>query len=221
MSNGHRLPPSFKVQLPAGGELELQSLEEVELWETSRDKYIADFHLTQQNDLMLVGAILSQQLLAFRAQQRINGMVPELDDQGKPTGKYRRGEVKPGDMSAAQSTLIKAATEIRELEKALGVDKKTRESGGAHTVANYVETLKMATRAYGIHISKRVTEYEKVMMEARWKLRLLRNGDPEDRNYHGLTEQSFIKWLEGELARIEEIDRQFAKEKGKLFVGRV
>jgi hypothetical protein len=216
----HKPPPDFEVDLPAGGRLMLHSLEEVDLWEESAKRYMQDYQLTQQNDLLLLGAVLSQQLAMFRAQQRMNGMAPKLDDKGMPTGQYVRKELKVNDMGAAQSTIIKASTEIRELEKALGIDKKTREAGGAHTVQNYVGTLKAAARQYGIHLSKRMREYERVMMDARWRLRLMRNGDAEDRAYHKLTPQTVCDWLEGELAKLEELDKQYAREKHAVFVGR-
>jgi hypothetical protein len=199
----------------------LHSIDEVDLWEESAQRYVNDYQLTQQNDLLLLGAILSQQLAMFRAQQRMNGMAPELDDRGLPTGQYKRQEVRVSDLSAAQSTITKASVEIRELEKTLGIDKKAREAGGVHTVQNYVGTLKEAARTYGIHLSKRMQEYEKVMMDMRWRLRLLRNGDAEDRNYHRLTPQSILDHLEKELERLEEVDKTYAKEKHKVFLGRI
>jgi hypothetical protein len=217
---GHTPPPDFGVDLPAGGRLTLNSVEEVDLWEESAKRYLQDYQLSQQNDLLLLGAILSQQLAMFRAQQRMNGMKPQLDEKGVPTGQYVRSELKVNEMGAAQTTIIKASTEIRELEKALGIDKKTREQGGAHTVQNYVTTLKKAAREYGIHLNERMKAYEKVSMDARWKLRLLRNGDPEDRAYHKLTPQAFCDWLEGELAKLEEIDKTYARDKHAVFVGR-
>jgi hypothetical protein len=59
-----------------------------------------------------------------------------------------------------------------------------------------------------------------VMMDARWKLRLLRNGDPEDRAYHKLTPQAFCDWLEAELGKLEEIDKKYARDKHAVYVGR-
>lgn len=215
-----KLPETFEVEPPAGGKLHLHSLDEVELWEESAKRYVADYQLVQQNDLLLLGAILSQQLLMYRAQQRMNGMLPELDANGVPTGRFQRRELKVSEMSAAQATIVKASTEIRELEKTLGIDKKNREAGGAHTVQNYVGQLKTAARAYGLHLNRRMQEYEKVMMEARWKIRLLHHGDPEDRAYHALTDKSIVDWLEKELVRMEELDKRYAAEKHKVFVGR-
>lgn len=54
----HVPPSSFEVELPAGGRLHLHSVEEVDLWEESKQRYVEDYQLTQQNDLLLLGAIL-------------------------------------------------------------------------------------------------------------------------------------------------------------------
>jgi hypothetical protein len=183
-------------------------------------RYIDAYNLAEQNDLLTLGAILSQQLVIFRAQQDLNGMEPELDDMDVPTGRYRKAK-KPRDATAAANTITRASAEIRELEKQLGIDKKTREAGGQHTVIDYVKTLKGAAREYGVHLSKRVKEYERVCMEARWRLRLLANGDAEDLGYHDLSPEKFCDWMRGELAVLEDVDKRFAKEKGKLFVGRL
>jgi hypothetical protein len=192
------------VTLPAGGRLTLRDAEEVELWNGTRDRYVRDYALTQQNDLMLVGAILSQQLAMYRAQRRMN-----------------EPDAKISDLSASQTTITKAAEEIRELEKALGVDKKTREAGGQHTVANYITDLKAAAREYGIHLSRRLLAYEKFCMDLRWRLRLLANGDAEDRAYHDLTPEKVLKWAAEELAALEEVDRKYAREKGRIYAGRL
>lgn len=214
-------PTTFEVTLPAGGKLELDGIDEVELWEQSSRRYVRDYQLTQQNDLLLLGAILSQQLLLFRAQKRMNGMEPERDANGRPTGRYTMQEPKAADMAAAQGTIKKAAEEIRALEKALGIDKATREAGGAHTVTQYVTDLKAAAREYGVHLSKRTLAYEEFANGLRWRLRILHNGDAEDRAYHKLTEKSVLSWANFALAELEAIDKAFAREKGRLFVGKV
>lgn len=211
----------LEVELPAGGRLHMQTAEEVELWEISSERFKDDYALEKTNDLVLVGALLSQQVTLYRAQQRLSGMEPEFDASGVATGRYVKSKLKPADEAAAQATITKASAEIRELEKSLGIDKKTREAGGTQSVGNYIQTLKLKAHAMGVHIANRLKEYERVMMEARWKLRLLENGDPEDRAYHNLTEESFLKWLREEIDGLEQTDRQFAHEKGKVFIGKI
>jgi hypothetical protein len=191
---------SFTVDLPSGGQLELLSADEVDVWNHTSERYIQDYGLVKQNDLVLLGAILAQNVAMYRAQR-------DLTD--------------PKKAGAAQGVLIKAATEIRELEKALGIDKKTREAGGQHTVTDYITRLKRAAHAKGVRIAERVKAYEAFMMELRWKLRLLQNGDDEDRKYHNVSEKSICEWAARELEKLEEADKKWAKEKGKVFLGRL
>jgi hypothetical protein len=218
---GHKLAPDFAVSLPGGGTLHLQTSDEVDMWEESAKRYIEDYSMEAQNDLMLLGAILTQQLALYRAQMKMTGTKAEIDDEGQPTGRYVQTESSNAEMNAAQTTVIKAADQIRELEKALNVDRKSREAGGQHTIASYVETLKEAARKYGIHLSKRVQAYEAFTQALQWRLRLLRNGDAEDRAYHDLTPARICDWAEAELKKLEEVDRQYAREVGSLYVGRV
>lgn len=217
-------PPStqnFEVNLPAGGKLVLQTQDEVDMWDESSKKYQSDYRLTKSNDLVLLGAILTQNLALFRAQQRLNGMEPEFDKAGIPTGRYKKSSITAKDTSAAQTSIIKASEEIRNIEKALGIDKKSREAGGAFTVADYIATAKKAAHQFGIHVAKRNKAYEEFVMELRWKVRLLRNGDAEDLQHHNLNPDSILSWAEDEMVKLEAIDKQFAKEKGKVFIGQL
>lgn len=191
---------AFRVDLPAGGSLELATADECAMWNASGKSFVADYGFTKANDLVLLGALLTQGLHMYRAQV-------DMQD--------------PKKASAAQNSIIKAATEIRELEKALGIDKKTREAGGQHTVGDYITNLKLAAHERGVHISKRVLAYEEFAMALRWRVRLLRNGDSEDRQYHGISETSIVNFVETELAKLEQVDKDFAKEKGRVFVGRL
>jgi hypothetical protein len=190
----------FQVDLPAGGQLELAGPDEVQMWTDSARRYIEDYGLVKANDLMLLGAILSQGVAMYRAQRDLND---------------------PKKAASAQKTISTASEQIRELEKALGIDKKSREAGGQHTVGAYVTTLKRAAHEKGVHIAARVKAYEAFAMEMRWKLRLLENGDAEDLQYHGLSETALCEWARQELGRLEEIDVKYAHEKHRVFIGRL
>lgn len=209
----------FKVEKPAGGFLHLQSVDEIELYEKSKDRYLGDYGLSKTNDLVLLGVILMQGVLIHREEQVINRMKPEMEA-GFPTGRYIFDDsIKDADVNRAIERLSAASEQIQKTEKALGIDKKTRESGGQHTTTDYLTNLKRAAREYGVHIAVRVKAYEAVVNDARWRLRLLRNGDDEDRAYHNLTPEKFCDWLDGELRRLEEVDKRFAHEKGRVWVG--
>ncbi len=212
---------AFEVELPAGGIMHMQSPEEVDLWTKSHERYIEDYNLNKTNDLVLLGAILQQQVTLFRAQRRLNGMAPEVDAAGVPTGRYKVTPVESDEVAGLTKILNTATGEIRGIEKALGIDKVTREQGGAVTVSNYLRTLKAAAHDRAIHISKRTLAYEAFANELRTKLRMFHNLDAEDRAYHDLTEQKILAWAQDQLSELEEVDKKFALEKGKLYAGRL
>jgi hypothetical protein len=209
----------YEVERPGGGKLILVTADEVEVWDQLRDKYIRDYQLSKANDLALLGTILSQHLVIFRAEQKLNGMEPELDHGGVPTGRYKHEPPSEKEVAAAHKAINASSKEIRELESSLGVDKKTREAGGQHTVADYVAKAKKAAHQMGVHISKRTLAYEAFCMELKWKVRMLQNADAEDLQYEDLSPEKVLDWAARELAKLEEVDKKFANEKGKVFIG--
>jgi hypothetical protein len=210
----------YTVNLPSGGKLHLQTPDEADLWNKALDKYRDDYHFQKHNDLINLGALLQQQVVLYRCQVAINGMEPELDPAtGVPTGSYRRVDLDGNDLAGYQKTLTASAVELARLEKALGIDKVTRESGGAHTIDSYLKTLKRAAHERGIHITEMVTEYQNVFKELSWRLRLLYRGDPQDRAYHDITPKTTLDWLWDEIHRLEAKDKEWARTVGKLYTG--
>lgn len=215
------VPDTFEVEAPAGGKLILRSQEEVDLYEEMAKAYKRDYRLTRQSELVLLGSILSQALALHRAQQDMSGMIPLRDAGGVPTGEYERKELKPTDRAAITKVISEATKDIRDTEKALGIDKKSRDAGNQESVSAYISNLKRAAHRMGVHIHKRVFKYESFSNELRWRLRLLKNGDDEDKKYHDISPEKICAWAEGELKEIEEFDKQFAKSQSKLFGGKL
>lgn len=215
------LPHNYEVDLPGGGKLYLQSPNEVDLWNKAKERYVEDYHLTNTNDLLLLGAILQQQVILFRALNIVNGMTPVLDANGVPTGAYQQSRVAADEMAAAQTMMKTATSQITSMEGTLGIDKKTREAGGQVSVASYLRTLKRAAHDRGIHIVERVKKYELFVQELSWRLRVLENADAEDRAYHDLTPEKVNEWARNQILELEEYDKQFAKERGVLYLGKL
>lgn len=211
----------FEVEAPGGGSLILRSQEEVDLYEEMSAAYQRDYRLVRQSEKILLGSILGQALILFRAQQQMAGMVEKTDASGVGTGEYENKPLKATEHAAIQKTITEATKEIREIEKALGIDKKSRDAGGQENIAEYISTLKKAANRMGIHIFRRVHLYEEIVMQASWRLRLLRNGDDEDKQYHDISPEKICEWLEGQIALVEEFDKKFAKDQSRLFGGKL
>lgn len=212
---------NFDVEMPAGGRMYLQSAEEVDLWVKTMARYMDDYHLTNINDLHMLGAILQQQVLLFRSQRMLNGMEAELDNSGVPTGRYVQKKLDAEATASAQKIMNTATGQITSLEKVLGITKEQRESGGQVSVEQYLRTLKRAAHERGIHIVKRVTAYEQFVQDLSWRLRVLKNADAEDRAYHDITPEKVCDWAREQIEELAEVDRKFAKERGALYVGKL
>lgn len=197
------------------------SADEVDLWNKSQERYVEDYHLVNTNDLHVLGAILQQQILAYRAQFLVNGMEPEIDAAGIPTGQYKQTKQSVDNMKTAQKMLADATDQISKLEKVLGIDKASREAGGQVSVQTYVRTLKRAAHERGIHLSKRLMAYEQFVQDMSWRLRVLNNADPEDRAYHDITPEKICEWAKREIDSLAEVDRKFAVERGAIYVGKL
>src|SRR5436190_18250080 len=207
---------ALQVELPVGGKLQLQSPEEVALWNKAKDRYINDYHLQNVNDLNLLGAILQQLITQFRSTMSLNGMVPELDNSNVPTGKYKSLTL-DADETAKHNKILNTATgEIRTLEKALGIDKVSREAGGQVSVANFLRTLKAAAHERGIHITQRTLWVEGFINELSTMLRMYNNLDAEDRAYHDLTPDRLLDWCKEKVDEFHALDQQWHRDTGKL-----
>jgi hypothetical protein len=213
-------PETLEVDLPAGGKMHLLD-EEVDLWTNLSQRYQSDYRLRKVNDLVALGSILMHQLTLFRAQRALSGLVPKYDDDELFTGQFERIKVTQSASQAATQDIARASKEIRELEKSLGIDKKGRDAAGDQDIPTYLRRLKAFGREMGIHISKRVHAYEEFVNELRWRVRLEQNGDPEDKAYHDCTPEGILKWADAQLEHLTEVDKEFAREKGKLVVGKL
>ena len=213
-------PAGFPVQLPSGGTLYLQSPDEVEMWTASSRRYQEEYIIQKGNDLVTLGTLLQQQIVIYRCQVAINGMEPEFKD-GQPTGHYRRVQIDGAQLGAYQKALTAASSEMRSLEKQLGIDKSSREAGGTHTIDSYLTILKRKAHSMGVHITKRTLRYEKFVNELRWRMRMLKNADAEDKAYHNISAKTVLQYVWEELAELEEVDKQFAHEQGRLYAGKL
>lgn len=211
----------LEVELPVGGKLQLQSPEEVALWNKAKDRYVTDYHLQNVNDLNLLGAILQQLLTQFRATMALNGMEPELDNSGVPTGQYKAIKLDADEAGKWTKILNTATGEIRALEKALGIDKVSREAGGQVSIANYLRTLKAAAHERGIHITMRTLWVEGFINELSTMLRMYKNLDAEDRAYHDLTPDRILDWCQEQVDSFHAQDQKWHRDKGKIYAGKL
>lgn len=213
---------TFLVELPGGGaHIPLQTAEEVDRWQTLEAAYRDQYDLRKINDLTNLGTLLVQQVNLYRAQMGLSGRVPVTDDFGLPTGEYEQRMLKQSEIRSYQDQIQGASKEIREIERTMGIDKKSRDQAGDESLKSWLVQMKARAHRYGLHVSRRVAKYEEFCMELRWRLRLNEIGDAEDKHYEECSEEGIIRWAREQLAELERVDQEFAQEEGALVLGRM
>lgn len=210
----------FIAELPAGGTIHLQSEDELNHWNELKTGFQRDYRLIKVNDLTNLGTLLIHHMTLFRAQRRLAGMEPQIDDEGLPTGRFTKVEVKDADRTRAIKEITEASKEIRNTEAAMGIDKKSREASGPQTMVSYIETMKRLAHDYGVHINQRVQALEEFRGELSWRVRLEQQGDVEDKAYMEATPEQILAWIRAELAKLEESDKEFAEHQALVMGGR-
>jgi len=211
----------YHEKLPHGGTITLQNPEEVSYFRELRKTYEEEYAtlLLKPNDKNRLSQLIGFELMAHRLTQRMMGAVNTYDDDGNITGIER---IDPVEMANISAMLPKVQDEIRKLESALKIDKRTREGSGEGDIRNYMETLKKAAIQYKVHLSKRYTANDEFVNELRWRMRVFTTADQEDRAYHGIdTVEKLHEWVGQSLLELEEIDKDFAVNKQSLWIGKV
>jgi hypothetical protein len=209
----------FEVKMPAGGTVQLHGDAEVDLWTTLESRYKSDYRINKINDLVQLGMLLMQNIALFRAQRSLAGISEKLGDDGLPTGEIEHVQLKDADVSRFNGEIRNAAKEIRDIERAMGIDKRSREAGGDESVRDYLTRLKRLAHDYGLHVNGRVKALEEFAMELKWRLRVAENGDAEDRTYMDCTPDAIMRWARDQLDVLEENEKVFARHQNALIVG--
>jgi hypothetical protein len=214
------MPADYRVDLPGGGGgITLQSAEEVDRWQVLEAAYREQYDLRKINDLTNLGTLLVQHVNLYRSQQALSGRVPEIDSNDLPTGRYVAKVLKPAEIKSWQEQITTVSKEIREIEKTMGIDKKSRDAAGDESLKSWLIAMKGRAHRYGLHVSGRVKAYEEFTMELRWRLRLNEVGDAEDKHYEDVDDAGVVKWAREQLAVLEEADKKFATDEGALVLG--
>lgn len=208
----------YPVTLPGGGTIILGTPAEEDYLKEQISRLQAEYGFTKPNDLSRLSQLAVSELEAWRLMQRMSGRIPRYDGNGRLCG-YT--EIEFSERSEIPDMLTKLQKEIRYLETALKIDRKTREGDGDGDIREYMGGLKAAAIHYGVHLSERYKAYDNFVNEMRWRLRVLENPDKDDRKYHQLEKPGdLVKWAKDELDKLHEVDKEFAANKQSLWMAR-
>lgn len=196
-------PPShrrLKVRLPSGAMFDVLTPQEAEYleervgWYQDQNKFD---HISDQQD---VDRLLWMELFCFRWALWIN------------TGEdYDNEDINP---TALRKSLSEYSSEIRQVKKALGIDKVGRDKAkGEDSVPEFIMKLLQRAKDFGYHRDSQSAKAIELIQEAialyTWHI----NCDEDERREAHITQADLIQWIGSVLKpEFEQLDIDFRKQ---------
>jgi len=189
----------YAVDSPSGSELNLQTQEEADWYESRRDRYLADNKFTQVSDLQDLDRLLMLEVMLYRwglwMGQGFDYLFSRVDE------------------NQLQKNLKDYSTEVRLIKASLGIDKITRDKDKGESLSDYVENLLERAKIFGYH---RNAQYEMAVTkfyQLRSMVMTYDRCDDEERELLDLSLESIVGWIkEDVIAPFDQLQADFRKE---------
>jgi hypothetical protein len=125
---------------------------------------------------------------------------------------------KPANPKGVGDDSKTASTELRQLRKALGIDRVTREAGQGETIAEYIHNLGIRAKRFGVmrnkQAEKAITLWRALMAETGCHLR----SDEEERVEFKRHAEDVVQWIVDHMDEFNEIDEAFRRDDQCMWV---
>jgi hypothetical protein len=193
------------VMLPSGGLFYVHD-REVAYFNDRCSKYQTDNHFTNISDLQDLDRLLVAELLI----QRWGTWVSQKRDYWND----------PVDENATQKMIREHSGEVRQLKKALGLDKETRDKvRGEDSVDAYVKALRRRAKEFGYMRNAQAAKAIELWQELSSIILLYDNCDEQERIQQHCTPDEIMHWITtvGRPA-FDVIDAEFRKTSQRMWI---
>lgn len=171
----------FTVTTPSGSDLNLQTQEEADWYESRRDRYSQDNHFPNVSDLQDLDRLLMLEVLSYRwglwMAQGFDYLYSRVDE----------GQLK--------SNIKEYSVEIRLLKQSLGIDKSTRDKEKGESLADYVGNLLERAKVFGYHRNEQYELAVTKFYQLRSMIMTYDRCDEEERAQLDLSLESIFEWV--------------------------
>lgn len=190
---------------PSGAKFQVLTEQEKDWFEDVATRYLKDNKFTNVTDLQDLDRILTMELLCYRWNQ---WLTLEVD--------YFGGSVNAQDL---QKSIKDYSTEIRQLKKALGIDKGSRDKDKGESVAAYLEDLRVRAAEFGVMRNEQAVKAITLAQEMIALLTWHDNCTEEERRENDIEAHDLIEWIRTIfMPEFQEIDAKFRETSQRYWV---
>lgn len=190
---------------PAGGSFVVMTDNEERLFKDLSARYTSDNIFQNVSDLQDLERIIHMEVLHLRYS---TWMSTETDYYGDAI-----------NAKLLASMIKDFSVELRQLKKAVGIDKPSRQKDSGETLSDYIEQLKKRAGAYGVRRQNQLTAALTLFNELSAKITLHDNCTEEERRDLSVRPEDILSWIrDTAVPEYEEIDAWFIEHQQKNWI---
>lgn len=194
------------VGLPSGATFYVLTQDEVDYIRDRVTRYLADNHFVNVSDLQDVDRMVTMECLAYRWSLWLSRDRDYFGDQI--------------DSKALRGSVNDYSTEVRQLKKALGIDKVARDKQkGDDSVTEYLAQLRVRAKEFGVMREGQLNKGIELFQQLKMLLTLHDNSDDIERREMRCTMDDIAEWLRTvAFPEFDIIDEHFRLNKQKFWI---
>lgn len=193
-----------QVKLASGVDYEVMHESEVTMVENLVKRYTTEYLFNSISDLQDVDRIIVMELMAHRYSVWQNSGAD-----------YFGGEV---DQSDLDDRILNASKEVRQIKKALGIDRLTRDKDKGDSVPEYLENLRVRAKEFGVMREQQLDVALALFQKISSLTTLYWNCTEEERKEERAGAEDVLKWLRDEaVPKFEAIDKHFRENEQRYW----
>ncbi len=195
----------YTVVAPSGAKFSVMTPEEVAYFEERSSRYMTDNHFVNISDLQDVDRMLIMETMCWRCGLWLS---QERD--------YFGESINP---EVLQKALENYSKELRLLKKALGIDKAGRDRQKGESFDEFLETLKIRAKEFGVNREKQLTKTLVLFNELSALVTFHDNCTPEERRENSIEESDVLEWVRKvAIPEYQEIDKYFKEHQQRFWI---
>lgn len=193
------------VRLTSGADFEVMHESEAKLVENLVQRYTTEYMFSSISDLQDVDRIIILEVMAHR----YAGWQNKGHD-------YYGQEVDNKDLD---ERILDASKEVRQIKKALGIDRLTRDKDKGDSVPEYLENLRVRARKFGIMREQQLDAALSKFQKLSGLVTLYWNCTDIERKEEKCTAEDILIWLRDEaIPEYNAIDEYFQEHDQRMWV---
>jgi hypothetical protein len=196
---------NIKVEGPSGAIYEVIHPLEKDYWNTTVKKYLSDYRFTNISDLQDLDRVVVQELMSYRYNQWV-ALEKDYWDEAI-------------DVKEINRQIVEISKELRQLKKALGIDKVSREKDQGDSVAAYIESLRRRAHEFGVMRNEQSVKAITLFQELISLVIFYEQCTPDERKSEHIELEDIFEWIKTQaIPEFEEIDKKFRETQQKYWI---